>query len=81
MFSSKDKENNVYLCKPQFYYIKVGFKGSKLYSITLQDCALTLLALRLVNANSVWRKQYKACDGLNDGLSEDRLALTIAVLF
>ena len=24
--------NNVYPCKPQFYYIKVGFKGgSKLY--------------------------------------------------
>ena len=27
MFSSKSKENNVYPCKPQFYYIKVGFKG------------------------------------------------------
>ena len=25
------KKNNVYPCKPQFYYIKVGFKGSKLY--------------------------------------------------
>ena len=25
-------KNNVYPCKPQFYYIKVGFKGgSKLY--------------------------------------------------
>ena len=22
-----DKKNNVYLCKPQFYHIKVGFKG------------------------------------------------------
>ena len=32
----KNKKNNVYPCKPQFYYIKVGFKGggggSKLYS-------------------------------------------------
>ena len=27
MFSSKTKKNNVYPCKPQFYYIKVGFKG------------------------------------------------------
>ena len=27
MFLSKNKTNNVYLCKPQFYYIKVGFKG------------------------------------------------------
>ena len=31
MFSSRNKENNVYPCKSQFYYIKVGFKGSKLY--------------------------------------------------
>ena len=28
---SKNKKNNVYPCKPHFYYIKVGFKGSKLY--------------------------------------------------
>ena len=31
MFLSRNKENNEYPCKPQFYYIKVGFKGSKLY--------------------------------------------------
>ena len=31
MFFSRNKKNNVYPCKPQFYYIKVGFKGSKLY--------------------------------------------------
>ena len=31
MFLSRNKENNIYPCKPQFYYIKVGFKGSKLY--------------------------------------------------
>ena len=23
-------ENNIYSCKPQFYYIKVGFKGVKI---------------------------------------------------
>ena len=23
----RNKKNNIYLCKPQFYYIKVGFKG------------------------------------------------------
>ena len=28
MFLSKN--NNVYLCKPQFYYIKVGYKGVKI---------------------------------------------------
>ena len=27
MFLSRIKKNNVYPCKPQFYYIKVGFKG------------------------------------------------------
>ena len=30
MFSSRNKENNVYPHKPQFYYIKVGFKGVKI---------------------------------------------------
>ena len=27
MFLSRNKKNNVYPCKPQFYYIKVGFEG------------------------------------------------------
>ena len=27
MFLSRNKKNNSYPCKPQFYYIKVGFKG------------------------------------------------------
>ena len=30
MFLSKHKKNNVYPSKPQFYYIKVGFKGVKI---------------------------------------------------
>ena len=29
MFLSRNKKNNVYPCKPQFYYIKVGVKGVK----------------------------------------------------
>ena len=29
MLLSKNKKYNVYPCKPQFYYIKVGFKGVK----------------------------------------------------
>ena len=32
MFLSKNKINNVYPCKPQFYYIKVGFKGGQNYT-------------------------------------------------
>ena len=27
MFLSRNKKNNAYPCKPQFYDIKVGFKG------------------------------------------------------
>ena len=31
MFLSRNKKNNVYPCKPQFYFIKWGLRGSKLY--------------------------------------------------
>ena len=30
MFLCRNKKNNVYPCQPQFYYIKVGFKGVKI---------------------------------------------------
>ena len=30
MFLSRNKKNNVYPCKPQIYYIKVGLKGVKI---------------------------------------------------
>ena len=30
MFLSRNKKNYVYPCKPQFYYIKLGFKGVKI---------------------------------------------------
>ena len=36
MFLSRNKKNNLYPCKPQFYYIKVGFKGVKI----IQACFL-----------------------------------------
>ena len=31
MFLSRNKKNKVYPCKPQFYYIKVGFEGGQNY--------------------------------------------------
>ena len=37
MFLSRNKKNNVYPCKPQFYYIKVGFKGFKIISVCFRD--------------------------------------------
>ena len=30
VFLSRNNKNNVYPCKPQFYYIKVGFKWVKI---------------------------------------------------
>ena len=27
---TRNKKNNVYPCKPQFYYVKVGLKGVKI---------------------------------------------------
>ena len=30
MFLSRNKKNNVYPCRPQVYYIKVGFKGDNM---------------------------------------------------
>ena len=30
MFFYQNKKHNVYSCKPQFYYIKLGFKGVKI---------------------------------------------------
>ena len=33
MFISRNKKNNVYTCKFQFYYIKVEFKGVKIIQV------------------------------------------------
>ena len=30
MFLSRNKKNNIYPCKPQFYYIKIGFQRVKI---------------------------------------------------
>ena len=37
MFLSRNKTNNVYPCKPQFYYIKVGFKGVNIIVACFRD--------------------------------------------
>ena len=37
MFLSRNKKNNVYPCKPKFYYIKVGFKGIKIIYACFPD--------------------------------------------
>ena len=42
MFLSRNKKNNIYPCKPQFYYIKVGFKGVKFIKACFRDDSLRL---------------------------------------
>ena len=37
MFLSRNKENNVYPCKSQFYYVKVEFKGVKIIQACFHD--------------------------------------------
>ena len=37
MFLSRNNKNNVYPYKPQFYYIKVGFKGVKIIQACFRD--------------------------------------------
>ena len=40
MFMSRQKKNNIYPCKPQFYYIKVGFEGVKFIWACFRDAKL-----------------------------------------
>ena len=37
MVISRNKKNNIYPCKPQIYYIKVGFKGVKIIKACFRD--------------------------------------------
>ena len=41
VFLSRNMKNNVYPCKPQFYYIKMGFKGGQNYIGMHLWCMLT----------------------------------------
>ena len=46
MFLSRNKKNNIYPCKPQFYCIKGGLRGSKLYRhVFVMNCRYGLLML------------------------------------
>ena len=48
MFLSRNKKNNVYPCKPQFYYIKVGFEGVKIIYACFRDAYNQRLVLSSV---------------------------------
>ena len=43
-FLSRNKKNNAYPCKPQFYYIKMGFKGIKIIWACFRDDIFGILS-------------------------------------
>ena len=43
MFLSRNNVDNVYPCKSQFYYIKVGFEGVKIILVCLPDARARFL--------------------------------------
>ena len=66
MFSSKNKKNNVYPSKPQFYYIKVGFKGVNIIKACFLDatktqislCICTVWTVFVVSTKKLWILGY-----------------------
>ena len=58
MFLSRNKKNNVYPCKPQFYYIKVGFKGGQNYIGVFSWWAVKASASALVFGQSFFKSPY-----------------------
>ena len=58
MFLNKNMKNNVYPCKPQFYYIKGGLRGSELYRyvfvMQLSDKVDTVQTSRSVAPELIW---------------------------
>ena len=55
MFLSRNKKNYVYPCKPQFYFIKVGFEGVKSYRyVFVMDSDISVVISVLVLKNHTW---------------------------
>ena len=48
MLLSRNKKNNVYPCKPQFFYIKVGFQGVKIIQACFRDATESVIYVRLL---------------------------------
>ena len=61
MFLSRNKKkNNVYPCKPQFYYIKVGFKGVKIIKQCFRDGTINVSEVNIPRI--VFRKIIQTID-------------------
>ena len=53
MFLNRNRKNNVYPCKPQFYYIKVGFEEVKIIYGKCPKNSNTKVSDKMTYANSV----------------------------
>ena len=49
MYLSRNNKNNVYPCKPQFYYIKVGFQGVKTIQVCFRDGSSFLCSISMIS--------------------------------
>ena len=76
IFLSRNMKNNVYPCKPQFYYIKVGFKGGGQNYIGVFSWWMSFLCLYLTeNAYRIiprcCRRDSLSSSTLSDNISSD----------
>ena len=74
MFLTRNKKNNVYPCKPQFYYIKVGFKGVNFTEACFRDVPLDLalrLALTINGSNYPYIEQISMVSKMLEQLKFD----------
>ena len=60
MFLSRNKKNNVYPCKPQFYYLKVRLKGVKIIWACFRDddyikyvTSRSIMSKKVLNKNNL----------------------------
>ena len=70
MFLSRNKKNNVYPCKPQFYYIIVGFKEFRIILVCFCDVISEYFTLTTLLANSAGDKLTFFFFHIRDSLHE-----------
>ena len=75
MFLSGNKKNNVYPCIPQFYYIKVGFMGSKLYRHVFVMSILSRVRQYKMQLSEALGKQFRHCEVIHQLLITYRHSL------
>ena len=68
MFLSRNKNNNVYPCKPQFYYIKWGLMESTLYRYVF------MTVLSSMNMTSITKHYYKVREPIFVKVHESKLS-------